>query len=59
MIQNKKILDLLAEKTEGDSGMREFLTGVFERESEGKQFMNYYRDQIATRAKEKKGAEDK
>lgn len=53
MIQNKKIIEKLDEKTSGDDVMKSFIMDIFERESEGKHFQNYYREQISKKSKER------
>lgn len=53
MIQNKTILEKLESKTKSDFAMKTFIEDIFNRESEGKHFTNYYKDQIAMYAKQR------
>lgn len=55
MIQNKKITEKVAQKTLTDVQLREFINNILERESEGKHFREYYREQIAKISKDRRG----
>lgn len=54
MIQNPTILEKLAEKTEGDNIMRQFILSIMTNESEGKQFRKFYTSEIEKCANKRK-----